>query len=64
MNRIKGRRPNSGPLSPGFEGERVRVRGRTTLTSIIVSPGGKVFPLTPALSPSKPGERGKFGRSP
>ncbi len=47
----------SGPLSPGFAGERVRVRGSWGLQQLVMS--GKALPLTPALSPAKPGEREK-----
>src|SRR5262249_34028940 len=50
------------PLSPGFAGERVGVRGRTVAEQKVRCSPGDAFPLTPTLSPAKPGEREQIPR--
>ena len=57
------RSPNSGPLSPGSAGERVRVRGNADIRPESAFRIGKLDPLTPALSPAEPGAREKDRRT-
>jgi hypothetical protein len=44
-----------GSLSPGFAGERARVRGLRLLGTWAALSRGEPFPLTPTPLPAKPG---------